>query len=806
MDVIKENLSRIRVPAAGDKVFKDECLYCFDSPEFANGLFVCMNRFLGVGERFLEKYSKRTDNRVFLHIKRTKKEVEEKEVPEKVSRLAINVEGGFNTDNKDNWEETSRIVIFPSMEAVELNNPELPLQANLSAAGILTAVSATRQAQVDAASGTWDGEVLAISKHAEALVQNPNPPAIPVAGWKCEKCDLTTNLWLNLTDGAILCGRRNFDGSGGNNHAVEHYKQGKGGPLAVKLGTITKDGKADIFSYEEDDMVLDPFLEKHLAHFGINTGSLEKTDKSMVELQIEMNERIGEWTVLTESGTKLQPLWGPGRTGFHNLGNTCYMNSVLQVIFSLKEFSEAYMKPTFYDRCDLNSPDSDLKLQMSKLCHGLLSGDYSLGTDVIDENVLRDEGTQPGIKPLMFKNLIGKGDPEFSSNRQQDAQEFMMFLLTHLERAHRNHEVASTGNIFKFNVEDRMECGGQVRYKTRQEFFLPFNIPLEAATNLADVEEYKKKKAEVEAKGEKIDSKDEVRHKIPFSSVLASFMGESIVEDVYSPALGQKTQGAQSSRIKSFPDHFIISLSKYKVENNAPVKLNVEVDMPDELDLSSLRAQGVQEGELLMPEDEAPKEEIYENAEVVAQLMEMGFSKEGCRRAVHQTKNAGIDAAMAWVMEHMGDPDFNTPLQAASSVSKKPDVAVSEENIAMVMSMGFSMDQAKVALQNTDNNVERAIEWIFSHPDGAPPAAAATSTGGQGDDSNAGVTDGPPRYNLAAFISHMGNVPQSGHYVCHIKDVANNRWVIYNDNKVAVSEKPPKEFGYIYLYSRATSS
>ena len=78
-------------------------------------------------------------------------------------------------------------------------------------------------------------------------------------------------------------------------------------------------------------------------------------------------------------------------------------------------------------------------------------------------------------------------------------------------------------------------------------------------------------------------------------------------------------------------------------------------------------------------------------------------------------------------------------------MSKKPEVAVSEENIAMVMSMGFSMDQAKVALQNTDNNVERAIEWIFSHPDGAPPAAAESSTGGQGDDTNAGVTDGPPR-------------------------------------------------------------
>ena len=30
---------------------------------------------------------------------------------------------------------------------------------------------------------------------------------------------------MNLTDGSINCGRKNFDGSGGNNHAVEHYAQ-----------------------------------------------------------------------------------------------------------------------------------------------------------------------------------------------------------------------------------------------------------------------------------------------------------------------------------------------------------------------------------------------------------------------------------------------------------------------------------------------------------------------------------------------------------------------------------------------------
>ena len=94
---------------------------------------------------------------------------------------------------------------------------------------------------------------------------------------------------MNLTDGAINCGRKFFDGSGGNNHAVDHYAEFKY-PLAVKLGTITPDGKADVFSYAEDDMVKDPDLVKHLKHFGIEVNQMSKTDKSMVELEIDINQ------------------------------------------------------------------------------------------------------------------------------------------------------------------------------------------------------------------------------------------------------------------------------------------------------------------------------------------------------------------------------------------------------------------------------------------------------------------------------------------------------------------------------------
>ena len=75
------------------------------------------------------------------------------------------------------------------------------------------------------------------------LQQLENGVIVPPTGWKCSKCDKTENLWLNLTDGMILCGRKLWDGSGGNNHAIEHYEQTKY-PLAVKLGTITADLEA----------------------------------------------------------------------------------------------------------------------------------------------------------------------------------------------------------------------------------------------------------------------------------------------------------------------------------------------------------------------------------------------------------------------------------------------------------------------------------------------------------------------------------------------------------------------------------
>lgn len=70
--------------------------------------------------------------------------------------------------------------------------------------------------------------------------------------------------------------------------ALKHFEEtGSKYPLVVKLGTITPHG-ADVYSYapDEDDMVTDPLLKEHLAHWGINMMQMDKTAKTMAEMEV----------------------------------------------------------------------------------------------------------------------------------------------------------------------------------------------------------------------------------------------------------------------------------------------------------------------------------------------------------------------------------------------------------------------------------------------------------------------------------------------------------------------------------------
>ena len=97
-------------------------------------------------------------------------------------------------------------------------------------------------------------------------------------------CDIKEGLWLFLEDGFVGCSRQQYGSPvPGRNHAIEHYQE-TGRSVAVKLGTISPEGRADVHVYTDDDEHYDPKLEEHLAHFGIDLSSSVKTESSLGQL------------------------------------------------------------------------------------------------------------------------------------------------------------------------------------------------------------------------------------------------------------------------------------------------------------------------------------------------------------------------------------------------------------------------------------------------------------------------------------------------------------------------------------------
>ena len=103
---------------------------------------------------------------------------------------------------------------------------------------VINATSVQNQNKIE----EWEEEIHPC-EHTLTLQQENNIKIASKLLAHCQNCNLSSNLWLCLTCGALSCGRKNYDGTGGNGHAIEHFKS-TSHPLVVKTGTITPEGDA----------------------------------------------------------------------------------------------------------------------------------------------------------------------------------------------------------------------------------------------------------------------------------------------------------------------------------------------------------------------------------------------------------------------------------------------------------------------------------------------------------------------------------------------------------------------------------
>ncbi|KAJ3935880.1 MAG: ubiquitin carboxyl-terminal hydrolase 14 [Lentinula lateritia] len=827
-------VASLQPPKLSQSVHREECTQCFDDQDTSLGISVCLVCFnggcLSTERHHAQTHWKKTGHLFSIDVKRIRKEKDEKSVsqraegsepPLKMTKLAILEER--EEDKYDYltsvrcWDCDTFVTDESSSKAYDHH-----LQIPSLISSILTSPSSARQSEVQA----WEEEILPC-EHTLTLDQLPlsTQPIAEAGHATCSSCDLTSNLWLCLTCGSLGCGRAQFGvTNGGNGHGLAHYHATRH-PVAVKLGTITPEGNADIYCYLCDDSKLDPSLSNHLAIFGINLSAQTKTELSVTEMQIEHNLKY-DFSLTNEDGKALEPIHGKGLTGLRNLGNSCYMASVLQTIFALPEFKERYYALESEDHaeiCPEPLPADCVECQMRKIADGLLSGRYtnpapshinaSSHAEVTDPTI---PAFQQGLKPSTFKTLVGRGHHEFSTMKQQDSEEFLEYLVSVLRRDWKKRGGEDPTRIFSYSTSQRLQCTEcrKVRYRIDESDVLSIAVPA------------------IE-KGKDPQTGKTLYGDVSLIQCIDSLLAPEPLEDYHCPSCRKPVVAAKQTLVSSFPSVLVIHAKKFQLVNWVPAKLDIPLVLPDEdvLEFTEKHfGKGLQPDEEELPEDEPAVQEASSpqfNENALAALQGMGFPLIRCQKALLATGNTdNAEVAMEWLFGHMEDPDIDEPIQPVTSSPMLGPEPLAEQ-ISMLSDMGFTSAQAKKALRETGNDMERAVDWLFNHPDdigddNTGPAPTPQETQPKPLTSSTSL---PARYRLKAFISHKGPSVHSGHYVAHIRmhvfassnggkeDVSmdldskeEERWVLFNDEKVVKADEESvnelKKLAYLYIFER----
>lgn len=287
----------------------------------------------------------------------------------------------------------------------------------------------------------------------------------------------------------------------------------------------------------------------------------------------------------TSNHSSNHPLENSGLKGLRNLGNTCFMNSVIQCLSNTRPLLEFALNDNFANQ--VNKTTSSMKGQLMIAFAHLL------------QDLWKSSSSENYISPSAFKSAVAKFAPRFTGYAQQDAQEFLRYLLqglaedvnrvtskpkpliindeeedklSDLEKAalswkrYLRFEDSRIGEIFVGQLKSTLKCTTCSYASVTFDPFWDLSLPLPKTLGGGSA--------------------------TPLRSCMSLFTKEEILDGDERPKCSrckQRRRCTKSFSIQRFPRILVLHLKRF-AGSSFRAKLSTLVDFPQALDLSEFAA------------------------------------------------------------------------------------------------------------------------------------------------------------------------------------------------------------------------